>query len=336
MSKKGMKNMSDYITVRKLFEDNKKRLHLIKENKDIGFDRQIYTPKLNRPGLELTGFWEHFRENRILLFGLKEDCYLRTLSHDRKRDLFHKLFTTNIPAAIFAHSVAVPEEARIMADKFNVGVFTTTTLTTHLNKFLMDYLDWELAPSLTKHGDLVDVYGVGILITGKSGIGKSEVALDLVERGHRLVSDDSVKIIRRADNVIIGMQPGSKLLEHHLEVRGLGIIDVPRMFGVRSVRTQKRVEVEIRLEIWDESKNYERLGLDSKQSRILDVDIPMIELPIVPGKNITVIAETIAMNHMLKVYGKDSASEFDKRLEMAIKKKSQRQQVANYLKKDFE
>jgi len=328
--------MSDYITVRKLFEENKKRLKLIKENKDIGFDRHIYTPKLNRPGLELTGFWEHFRENRILLFGLKEDCYLRTLSHNRKRDLFNKLFTTNVPAAIFAHSVAVPEEALIMADKFNIGIFTTTTLTTHLNKFLMDYLDWELAPSLTKHGDLVDVYGVGILITGKSGIGKSEVALDLVERGHRLVSDDSVKIIRRSDNVIIGMQPGSKLLEHHLEVRGLGIIDVPRMFGVRSVRTQKRVEVEIRLEIWDESKNYERLGLDSKQSRILDVEVPMIELPIVPGKNITVIAETIAMNHMLKVYGKDSASEFDKRLEMAIKKKSQRLQVANYLKKDFE
>ncbi|HMA62897.1 MAG TPA: HPr(Ser) kinase/phosphatase [bacterium] len=328
--------MADSVTVRKLFEDNKDNLQLIKENGKIGFERKVTVPKLNRPGLELTGFWQHFREDRILLFGMKEDCYLKTLSNERKEGLFQKLFTTKIPAAIFAHSVAVPEEALSMARKYDVAIFTTTVLTTQLNKFLMDYLDWELAPNITKHGDLVDVYGVGILFTGKSGIGKSEVALDLVERGHRLVSDDSVKIIRRADNVIIGMQPGSKLLEHHLEVRGLGIIDVPRMFGVRSVRTQKRVEVEVRLEIWDENKNYERLGLDTKSSRILDVSVPMVELPIVPGKNITVIAETIAMDHMLKVYGKDAASEFDKRLEMAIKQKTKRKQVANYLKKDFE
>ncbi|MCF7884887.1 MAG: HPr(Ser) kinase/phosphatase [Candidatus Marinimicrobia bacterium] len=328
--------MSKSVTVKQLFQNNKEELRLIKENGKIGFDRKIKTPKLNRPGLELTGFWQHFRDDRILLFGMKEDCYLKTLSRERKRKLFEKLFMTDIPAAIFAHSVAVPEEARDMARKYNIGIFTTTFLTTQLNKFIMDYLDWELAPSVTKHGTLVDVYGVGILFTGKSGIGKSEVALDLIERGHRLVSDDSVKIIRRADNVIIGMQPGSKLLRHHLEVRGLGIIDAPRMFGVRSIRTQKRVEVEVRLEIWDEDKNYERLGLDSRQSRILDVSVPMVELPIVPGKNITVIAETIAMNHMLKVYGKDSASEFDRRLEMAIKNKTKRKQVVNYLKKDYE
>lgn len=328
--------MAKFVTVRQLFDGNKERLKLIKENGDLGFERKITTQKLNRPGLELTGFWQHFRDDRLLLFGMKEDCYLKTMSRERKKALFQKLFTTSVPAAIFAHSVAVPEEARMMAKKYNIGIFTSTLLTTQLNKFLMDYLDWELAPTITKHGTLVDVYGVGMLFTGKSGIGKSEVALDLIERGHRLVSDDSVKIIRRADNVIIGMQSGAKILRHHLEVRGLGIIDAPRMFGIRSIRTQKRVEVEVRLEIWDENKNYERLGLDSKQSRILDVPVPMIELPIVPGKNITVIAETIAMNHMLKVYGKDTATEFDRRLEMAIKDKEKKKKVAEYLKKDFE
>jgi len=328
--------MADSVSVRKLFEDNKERYNLVKENARIGFDKCITTPKLNRPGLELTGFWDHFRENRILLFGMKEECYLKNLSSDRKLQLFKKLFTTQIPAAIFAHSIEVPEESFIMAQECNIPIFTTTKLTTHINKFLMEYLDWELAPNVTKHGTLVDVHGVGMLFTGKSGVGKSEVSLDLIERGHRLVSDDSVKIIRRADNVIIGMPEGEESISHHLEVRGLGIIDVPRMFGIRSVRPQKRVEVEVRLEIWDESKNYERVGIDSEKSRILDVPVPLVKLPIIPGKNITVIAETIAMNHKLKVYGKDAASEFEKRLKMEIKDKETKNKVLNYLKKDYE
>ncbi len=181
------------------------------------------------------------------------------------------------------------------------------------------------------HGTLVDVYGVGLMYTGKSGIGKSEVALDLVERGHRLVADDVVRITRVAPDVIIGS--GSDLLGHHMEIRGVGIIDVEELFGIRSIRLQKRIEVEVHLSLWSETADYERLGVEDTLTTILGVEIPIVNVPISPGKNITVISEVIAMNHMLKVYGENSAVEFSKKLSQRLSRQSITQ---DYLESDYE
>jgi len=192
-------------------------------------------------------------------------------------------------------------------------------------------LDIIFAPSITVHGTLVDVYGVGLLYSGKSGIGKSEIALDLVERGHRLVADDVIKIIRKAPDLIVGT--GSELLGHHMEVRGMGIIDVEKLFGIRAVRLQKRIELEAHLTLWSDDLDYERLGIEDHFTNILGVQIPQIEIPISPGKNITVISEVIAMNHMLKVYGENSAAEFSRRLNERIHRQAMTQ---DYLESDYE
>jgi HPr kinase/phosphorylase len=181
------------------------------------------------------------------------------------------------------------------------------------------------------HGTLVDVYGVGLLYTGKSGIGKSEVALDLVERGHRLVADDVIRINRRGADVIMGT--GAELLGHHMEIRGVGIIDIEQLFGIRSIRLQKRIEVEVNLALWSETEEYERLGVEEKRTTILGVEIPYVRVPISPGKNITVISEVIAMNHMLKVYGKNSAIEFSEKLSQRLSRESSSME---YLESDFE
>ena len=184
---------------------------------------------------------------------------------------------------------------------------------------------------MTKHGTLVDVYGVGLLYTGKSGIGKSECALDLVERGHRLVADDMVKITRKTQSTIIGSS--NELLGHHMEVRGIGVIDVEKLFGIRAIRLQKRVEVEVRLSYWEGGSEYERLGLEDRYTTILGVEIPVLVIPISPGKNITVISEVIAMNHMLKVYGENAAVQLSKRLSERIHRQAA---TVEYLESDYE
>lgn len=203
----------------------------------------------------------------------------------------------------------------------------TTTDFTHL---LSDYLYDKFALSITVHGSLVDVYGTGMLITGRSGIGKSEISLDLVERGHRLVSDDTVQIEKKARGILVGVSP--ELTRHLIEVRGVGLIDVRRMFGVRAVRMQKRVEVEVRLQEWDDNYEWERIGLDQESVTYLEEKIPLVRLPIFPGKNITMIAEVIALNVHLKVYGYNAAEDFNRKLHDEINK----QRVRDYLIKDFE
>jgi HPr kinase/phosphorylase len=188
-----------------------------------------------------------------------------------------------------------------------VPVLRTPQSTTPFIHSLTAYLDFMFAPQVSVHGSLVDVYGTGLLFTGRSAIGKSETALDLVERGHRLVADDVVTITRRHGDVLIGS--GNQLLRHHMEIRGLGIIDVQAIFGIRSIRLQKRVEVEVRLAEWSKDGDYERVGIDDRKTNILDVEIPLVEVPITPGKNITVIAEVIALNYLVKVYGGYSPAE---------------------------
>lgn len=323
------------LTVEKVYKDNKEKLKLELLTTEGNMTNEVLSTRLNRPGLELTGFWEYFQKDRIPIFGMKEYKYLKTVSEDHKKKVFTKLFSSGISCAIFAHGTKPEKFILDLAEIFKLPILFSEILTVDIIRIMMDYLGWELAPRKLVHGSLVDVYGVGLLITGRSGIGKSEIALDLVERGHRLVSDDSVNIIRRADNVLIGT--GRALLEHHLEIRGIGIINIANMFGVRGIRKQKRIEVQISLEDWDENKQYERIGAVEVHENILGVDIPMVKLPIFPGKNITVIAETIALNHMLKIYGKNAAREFEKILEMKIQEKRRRRDIVDdYLKKDYE
>ena len=326
--------MQEPLTVGKLFKDNRKVFKLKRFTETVGFDRVVTSSKINRPGLELTGFWKYFDKSRIQIIGRKENMYFRTLSEDERRKVLKKLFASGTPAIIFAHGAKPPEFSLEIAQENNIALLTTPMLTSNLVGRLMDYLDWNLAPSTIVHGSLVDVFGVGLLLTGRSGIGKSEVALDLVERGHRLVADDIVKIIRRADNVIIGTS--NEFLEHHMEVRGLGIVDVRNLFGIQAIRQQKRVEVQVELVEWDDDTSYERIGAVDKHVKILEVDTPIVKLPIYPGKNITVIAEVIAMNHLLKFMGKNSARDFEKKLAAKIRKKSQISTIEQYLKKDFE
>ena len=223
-----------------------------------------------------------------------------------------------------------------IAAQHTVPVFSSPLETTKAVYFLGDFLDDQFSPQTTIHGSFVDVYGIGLLLAGRSGIGKSEIALDLVERGHRLVSDDIVNVTRKGEGILIGT--GTDLVKHFMEIRGLGLIDVQSIFGVRSIRFQKRIEVVVELMEWESNGEFTRTGLDQDTMTILDVEIPHIILPIFPGKNVTVIAEVIALNYLLKHYGYDAAQEFSKKLEKVIthKTKGKAKRNIDYFEHDFE
>ncbi|MEE8150073.1 MAG: HPr(Ser) kinase/phosphatase [candidate division Zixibacteria bacterium] len=320
------------ITVEKLTESRKKDLDLtlLTSNSD-GLKKIINNPELHRPGLALTGFYERFASKRVQILGETEATYLSQLSEDRLKEISRKMFDYGLPLVIITKGIAPPAGFIEAADLSGTCVFSSKLTTAELTTKLSAYLDHLFAPSIMVHGSLMDVYGVGLLYTGKSGIGKSEIALDLVERGHRLVADDVVKITRAAPDVLIGNS--SELLGHHMEIRGIGIIDIEELFGIRAIRLQKRIEVEVNLTLWSETEEYERLGLEDKKTKVLGVEIPIVRVPISPGKNITVISEVIAMNHMQKVYGENAALEFTKKLSQTLSRQSV---TKDYLESDFE
>jgi HPr kinase/phosphorylase len=313
------------------FQDMQDRLSLRLFNTPKGLVREIRQKDIHRPGLALAGFIDLFTFDRIQVLGNTEIRYLNSLSAEAQRESLERIFRFEVPCIIVTNANEIPADLPRMADNAAVSIFVTPFTTTELTHLLSDYLDHKFAPSAVVHGSLVDVYGTGLLFTGRSGIGKSEVALDLVERGHRLVSDDVVTLTRTADNVLMGH--GSELLKHYMEIRGIGIIDVGRMFGVRAVRLQKRVETEVELLDWSEENDYERTGMEDTLKEYLGVNIPHVRLPIFPGKNITVLAETIALNLHLKVYGFHPAKQFSAALTDAMKV---RNQLESYLEKDFE
>lgn len=320
------------VTVDKIYNARSKELELtLLSTHDKGLKRVVQTPQLHRPGLALTGFFERFAGKRVQILGETEITYVNTLSSERLTEIATLLFGSEVPMLIITKGLIPPRELIAVADKCELSIFSTRLSTAEITSKLAAYLDHIFAPSINVHGTLMDVYGVGLLYTGKSGIGKSEVALDLIERGHRLVADDVVKVTRMAPDVIIGT--GSELLGHHMEIRGVGIIDIEELFGIRSIRMQKRIEVEVNLTLWSETEEYERLGLEDKLTSMLGVQIPLLRVPISPGKNITVISEVIAMNHMLKVYGENSAIEFSKKLSQKLSRHST---MENYLESDFE
>jgi HPr kinase/phosphorylase len=305
------------LTVEKLFEDNKNRLKLKILNNQSSFGKKIKEKEVHRPGLALSGFVDVFTFKRVQVVGNTELAYLETLTPTKRESSLRKVFEFDIPCIFITHNNQPLEELISIANEKEITIFQSGFSTTHVIQILSSYLEKEFAPTRTLHGSLVDVHGVGVLITGRSGIGKSEVALDLVERGHRLVADDVIHLKRQTEGILIGTC--SEALLHHMEIRGIGIIDVCSLFGVHAVRFQKRVELEIHLEDWEEGKDYDRTGLEEHFVKYLDVAIPIINLPIFPGKNITFLSEVIALNHLLKVYGQYTAREFNENLKEKIK-----------------
>jgi len=326
----------EYITVREFYNDNKSRLKLSLLTSENGFSRRITKSDTHRPGLALAGFVELFTYDRVQVLGNTEIRYLRTLSEEKIIESIKRFIEFEIPCIIVTNDNKLPPYFIQVATRRYISILSTPLTTTNLIHLMGDYLDLKFALVTSIHASLVDVYGVGLLVTGRSGIGKSEVALDLVERGHRLVADDVVVITRTADDVLTGK--GTDLYEHHIELRGVGIIDVKKIFGIRGVRIRKRIEAEIHLVDWDSKTTYDRTGLDQSNVTILGVTIPQIILPINPGKNMTVICETIAMNQLLKLYGFDTAKEFNRRLKEHIKHKKigKADPKAKSFLKDFE
>jgi HPr kinase/phosphorylase len=312
---------------------DKTKLHPI--NGDVGFSKLITDKNVHRPGLALAGYVDLFTYNRVQIFGNTEVRYLSSLNFEDRKRALQTILQFDIPCIILADNNEIEQELIDLITARGVSVFGSSLETTRLVYFLGEFLDEVFAPSTVIHGSLVDVYGVGLLFVGKSGIGKSEIALDLVERGHRLVADDAVEVIRQGEDLLIGRS--SRIAQHFMEVRGLGVIDVRSVFGIRAVRKRKRIEVVVELEEWDPHEEYTRTGLDHEYISILSVEIPLVKLPILPGKNITVIAEVIALNHLLHLYGYDAAEVFNQKIQEAIKKKKKESAGASrYFERDFE
>jgi HPr kinase/phosphorylase len=304
---------------------------------DACANRFIYEPELHRPGLALAGYLKLYQFQRIQILGNTECEYLSNMGIEEQKDSFKKILCYELPVIFLTHGNTLPEYLLELAKQHFIPVFRTQVESTKFMFLLRDFLEDQFATQTVVHGSMVDVYGIGILISGKSGIGKSEVALDLVERGHRLVADDVV-VLSRKNNVLIAS--ATDMNKHFMEIRGLGIIDVMSMFGIRSVRYQKRLEVVIDLFLWEENTKIDRTGLEKEAVDIMDINIPVTRLPITPGKNITVIAEVIAMNHLLNHYGYDAALAFQDKIKRRIadksKKKIQLDSAVEYFEGDIE
>jgi len=321
----------DIITVEKLYLERKEQLELSLLAGRAGLKHQLLNSEIARPGLALAGFFDRFPHSRTQVIGETEMAYLGAQTPQNRQERLRRFFSYDIPMVIVSKGLATPLELTDAAEETQTALLSTRLSTSEFISRLASYLDRLFAPTTTMHGTLVDVYGVGLLYTGRSGIGKSECSLDLIERGHRLVADDIVRLTRKAPRVIMGT--ASEMQGFHMEVRGIGIIDIERLFGVQSVRLQKRVEVEVRLELWDSSAEYDRLGLETRFTTILGVEIPVVTIPVSPGKNITVISEVVAMTHMLKTYGENPAELFSRRLNQELRR---RKMTDIYLESDLE
>lgn len=325
----------DSITVEFFYENTKKLFDIKLITKSTNFDRKISDQNLHRPGLALAGFVDLFAYTRIQVLGNTEIRYLENLSEKEQRKSLTTLFKFEIPCIILSNNNKPTPLLLELSKKYKIPLLRSGYSTTKLNYLISDFLEDQFSERITMHGSFVDVYGVGMLFIGKSGIGKSEVALDLVERGHRLVADDIIILTKKGEGILLGA--GTDIAKHFMEIRGLGIIDVEGMFGIRAIRFQKRLEIIVELELWDREEHYTRTGLSEKNVAISGVNILYIKLPISPGKNITVISEVIALNYLLKHYGYDAAKIFQNRLKSKIKgKNSESQRGIDYFEHDFE
>lgn len=309
--------MSEF-TVKTLVESLSASLPLRAATSEPGFDRVISEGNVWRPGLLLAGFDDGCCGDRVQLLGRQEVVYLDSLCEAERDAAAERVCRKSAPCVVVADGLSPPAELLKHAEAGGVPVYTTRLSVDETARLLISALDDMLSPQTTVHGTLVDVYGVGLLFTGKSGIGKSECGLDLVANGHRLVGDDVVCVTRTPRGYLEGS--GSELLKNYMEIRGVGILDVRAMFGARAVRDHKRIELEVKLAAWSDLSDYERLGFEDETTEILGVEIPAVTLPLVLGKNITVISEVIALNYLLKLKGIHPARDFDRRQRDALLK----------------
>jgi HPr kinase/phosphorylase len=316
------------LTVETLLRIKRDSLALELLTDERGLSRLIPGPDISSPGLVLTGFTERFPAERLQVLGETEVAFLNSLDDERRQKALEVFLSFNLPVVFLTKGQDPPESLLTLANERGTPVVRTQLKTAEFYHRMKPFLEDYFAPTTTLHGSLADVYGVGLLFVGQSGIGKSEAVLDLIERGHRLVADDMVIVSRRGNEILIGT--GHDLQRHHMEIRGVGIIDIARLFGIRAIRQQKRIEVIVQLEVWDETAHYDRTGLTPQSTQILGVEIPRVVVPLNPGKNITVIAEVVAMNHLLKFTGIDSAVLFDQRL------RDHMRGMAEYLEEDYE
>jgi HPr kinase/phosphorylase len=275
-----------------------------------GLIRPITASEVNRPGLELSGFYDNFAYQRIQLFGRGENAYLARLEREGNVDSIRELLRYEVPCCVFTHSLTPTATFLEMAESGGCPVLATDLSSGSFTTRVIRVLEDVFAPRKSIHGVLVEVYGIGVLIVGASGVGKSEAALALVERGHRLVADDLVEISRVSGNILSGK--GAGIVSHHMEIRGLGIINITHLFGVGAIREKKQIQLVVELEEWDAQKNYDRVGAEESSMDILGVKVPYVVIPVKPGRNISIIIETAAMNERLKKMGYHSAREFNR------------------------
>ncbi|MFD0050170.1 HPr(Ser) kinase/phosphatase [Actinomycetes bacterium NPDC127524] len=281
-----------------------------------GINRPIVTSDLSRPGLEIAGFFDYYPAERLQLLGMTEMSFFNKLSEAEQKIRMEELCRDQTPGIIITRGEEVPQELIAASERESVPVMRSEMKTTRLFSHLTNYLESRLAPTTAVHGVLIDIYGVGVMITGKSGVGKSETALELVKRGHRLVADDCVEIRQEDQDTLVGNAP--ELIEHLLEIRGLGIINVMTLFGAGAVRSNKKISLVINLELWEKNKQYDRVGLDEETMKIIDTEVTKLTVPVRPGRNLAVIIEVAAMNFRLKNMGVNAAEEFSSRLNNAI------------------
>jgi HPr kinase/phosphorylase len=294
-----------------LKEHNSLNLHCIGGRK--GLSREISVPDLNRPMGAILGFYEEFAYQRIQLIGRGEAAGLKKLAVEGRGDTLKQMFAYSIPCCIFTHNLEPDENFIREAESAQCPILQTDLSSSEFSSRLMRILSDIFAPRKSTHGVLVEVYGLGVLILGDSGVGKSEAALELIKLGHRLVADDVVEIRCVSGNILIGTG-ANKIIAHHMEIRGMGIINVTHLYGVRAIRDRKQIQLVIKLEAWDSSKNYDRIGMEEQYMEILGVQVPQLEIPVKPGRNIPIIIETAAMNERLKKMGYNAAKEFNQNI----------------------
>ena len=287
------------------------RAEVIYTSKDFE-DVHIYTGDVNRPGLQLAGFYEHFEPTRVQLIGRMESAYMKKLPCEERVQKWELLMKQKIPALIMCHGADATDELIAAAEKHDVTILCTDSHTTEVMSDVIRLVKRAIAPSLTQHGVLVEVYVIGLLLTGESGVGKSEAAIELLKRGHRLIADDAVEIRAIDVNVLEGTSP--ELIRHYVELRGIGVVDVRQIFGLGAVKLAQNIHLVVNLEQWKDGADYDRLGIDEHTVSILGINVATVTIPVKPGRNLAVILEVAAMNQRQKFMGFNSAVEFTKQI----------------------
>lgn len=278
-----------------------------------GFEKiEITKDDVSRPGLQLAGFFDFFDPNRLQVMGKVETTYVESFEPERRAEIFDRLFSSGIPAMLVSRNIDIFPECLAAAKRHNVPLLRTNEFTSTIINAIVASLKVSLAPRITLHGVLIEIYGEGVLLLGDSGVGKSETAIELVKRGHRLIADDAVEIKRVSDKTLVGTSP--EVIRYFIELRGIGIVDVRRIFGVGSVKLTEKIELVINLENWEDGKQYDRLGMDGETTSILDISVPLMTIPVKPGRNLAVIIEVAAMNNRYKKMGYNAAKELQERM----------------------